>query len=504
VQQARHGSLCQVQARIWLAERGASLGRRATLDDVSDAALDAIAAAGFDWLWLLGVWQTGAAARRISLEHPQWAAEYRELLPDFAPRDVCGSPFAICAYEVPQSSGGPAALARLRLRLAQRGVRLMLDLVPNHTAPDHPWVYEHPEYYVAGSEADLEREPWNYLRVQTRAGPCVLAHGRDPNFPGWPDTLQLCYRHPQLHEAMAELVESIAEQCDGVRCDMAMLVLPEVFARTWGERSASVGASAGCGRSLWQELIPRVRARWPEFVFMAEAYWDLEWALQQQGFDYTYDKRLYDRLRAGDAAAVRTHLRADPEYAARSVRFVENHDEPRAAAVFAPVAVHRAAAALALLVPGLRLVHEGQAQGRRLRTSNHLARRAAEPADAELEEFYQRLLTCLRHPAARGGQWRLLEPRPAWEGNGSCASFVAFSWELGEALLLVAVNYGAMRAQCFVPLPFPRLASGAWRLCDRLEPGTQYERDGADLAARGLFLDVPGWRAHAFEVSRLS
>ena len=69
----------------------------------------------------------------------------------------------------------------------------MLDFVPNHTAIDHPWVSIHPEYYVQGSEALLAGAPQNYLRVETAQGPRILAHGRDPNYPGWPDTLQLDY-----------------------------------------------------------------------------------------------------------------------------------------------------------------------------------------------------------------------------------------------------------------------------------------------------------------------
>ena len=168
-----------------------------------------------------------------------------------------------------------------------RGLRLMLDFVPNHTAPDHPWVEEHPEYYVRGTEEDLARAPQNYTRVKRKGGDLVLAHGRDPYFPGWSDTLQLNYANAATQKAMAGELLRIAGQCDGVRCDMAMLVLPDVFERTWGARP----------QPFWPNTIKQVRAASPDFVFMAEVYWDMEWTLQQQGFDYAYDKRLYDRLR---------------------------------------------------------------------------------------------------------------------------------------------------------------------------------------------------------------
>jgi len=496
---ARHPALLQINTRASLHERSLALGRAATLDDFADAWMDEIAGDGFDWIWLLGVWQTGEAGRHVSLNQPEWQDEYRELLPDFTADDVCGSPFAIREYVVNRDFGGPSALARFRKRLAERGLRLMLDFVPNHTALDHPWTREHPEYYVPGSEADLAREPANYRRVDAGHGPRILAHGRDPYFPGWPDTAQLNYRHKGLRAAMLDTLDTIADQCDGVRCDMAMLVLPDVFARTWGDRARPADGSAPVDEPFWPEATARVHGRRSSFLFMAEAYWDLEWTLQQQGFDYTYDKRYYDRLHAQQADAVRGHLKAALEYQRRSARFLENHDEPRAAAVFPP-GVHRAAAVLAFLVPGLRFLHDGQLSGRRWRTSNHLRRRTPEPVDRELESFYNRLLACMRRPEVRDGDWQLLETLPAWDGNPTADGFVAFSWEGSSRRLLVAVNYGPTQGQCFVRLPYADLAGRRWLLRDLMNVGVKYERDGHDLTRRGLYLDVPAWAHQVFEV----
>jgi hypothetical protein len=233
--------------------------------------------------------------------------------------------------------------------------------------------------------------------------------------------------------------------------------------------------------------------------FMAEVYWDLEWTMQQQGFDYAYDKRLYDRLREGAARPVREHFHAGLDYQDKLARFLENHDEPRAAATFAPEA-HRAAAALTFLSPGLRFLHEGQLEGRRKRISPHLVRGPAEPVDRELAAFYDRLLAVLRRPVVRDGRWQLLECAPAWEGNGSWDGFVAFSWDhpAGERLV-VAVNHDPQRGQCYVRLPFADLAGHRWRLEDQLGPAT-YERHGDDLQARGLYLDTPAWEAAVFSL----
>ena len=282
----RYPALFQVNTRVRLSELAAALGRPATLDDITDVELDRLAADGFDIVWFLGVWQTGDAARRVSKSNPEWLAEYHRVLPDFREDDVCGSCFAIRDYRVHEDFGGDEALARLRQRLQRRGLRLVLDFVPNHMAPDHGWVSEHPDFFVTGTEEQLAAAPRNYCRVETGHGTRILAYGRDPYFDGWPDTLQLNYGNPALQEAMLGELERIAHQCDGVRCDMAMLVLPEVFERTWG-----IAAPA-----FWPRVTDAVRAKVPEFLFLAEVYWDLEWTLQQQGFDYTYDKRLYDRL----------------------------------------------------------------------------------------------------------------------------------------------------------------------------------------------------------------
>jgi hypothetical protein len=485
----RYPALYQLNTRVYLKELGRRLGRPATLDDVPDEDLDGWAARGFDWVWLLSVWRTGDAGRRISRARPEWRREFEETLPDLREDDIGGSGFAITGYRVHADLGGDEALARLRERLRRRGLRIMLDFVPNHTGLDHPWVEQHPEYYVAGTEADLAREPGNYTRARRRRGGILLAHGRDPYFDGWPDTLQLDYSNPATQEAMTEELERIAGQCDGVRCDMAMLVLPEVFERTWRR---------AC-RPFWPSATARAREKAPGFRFMAEVYWDLEWTLQQQGFDWAYDKRLYDRLRQGAARPVREHFHAGLDYQNRLARFLENHDEPRAAGTFAPDA-HRAAAALTFLSPGLRFFHAGQLEGWRKRISPHLVRGPIEPVDAELAAFYEKLLAVLRQPVVRHGRWRLLECSPAWEGNGGWDGFVAFAWQgPGDDRLIVAVNHAPVRGQCFVRLPFEDLAGRSWRLADQLGPAV-HDRDGGDLLARGLYLDEPAWHAAVYTV----
>src|SRR5262245_32229739 len=133
---SRYPSLYQINTRVWLTELSRTLGRAATLDDISDADLDRLGEKGFDWIWLLSVWSTGPAAQRISRTNREWRREFLETLPDLQEEDIAGSGFAITGYTVHPALGGDAALARIRQHLQDRGLRLMLDFVPNHTAPD--------------------------------------------------------------------------------------------------------------------------------------------------------------------------------------------------------------------------------------------------------------------------------------------------------------------------------------------------------------------------------
>ena len=260
-------SLYQINTRVWLTELSRVLGRRATLDDIPDAELDRLAAAGFDWIWLLSVWQTGKAARQVSLANPEWRHEFEETLPDLSDDDIGGSGFAITGYKVHSALGGDAALVRLRERLRTRDMRLMLDFVPNHVAPDHPWLETTPTISSTprGRTSPSHRRTSAACRRLTARS--LLAYGRDPYFPGWPDTLQLNYGNPATQEALIGELLRIAGQCDGVRCDMAMLVLPDVFERTWG---------IACSRSGPRRPVAFASTRRGS-RFMAEVYWDMEW-----------------------------------------------------------------------------------------------------------------------------------------------------------------------------------------------------------------------------------
>ena len=226
-----------------------------------------------------------------------------------------------------------------------------------------------------------------------------------------------------------------------------MLMTNEVFARTWGARAGSAPEE-----DYWPTLIARVKDAHPDLLFMAEAYWDMEWALQQQGFDLCYDKRLYDRLVGDPAESVRAHLLADRSYQERLIRFIENHDEPRAAATFGP-AQARAAAVVMSTLQGARLYHDGQLDGHRTRIPVFLGRGPDEPPDSDLRSFYERLLRALADADLRNGDWCLCEST-GWPDNDSHRQLVAWCWSSPQSRNLVVVNLSDGPAQARIPLPW--------------------------------------------------
>ena len=481
----------EINTWVWLGDLSRKYQKSVDLATVPEEEWDAIAAHGFDAVWFMGVWERSPAGIAISMGNPGLLEDFRRALPDFAAADNVGSPYCVRRYNVDEHLGGPEGLAAARKALAKRGVRLILDFVPNHVAPDHPWVDEYPDYFIQGNRGDLDREPASFVEKGGR----IFACGRDPYFPAWPDVVQLNAFHPGLRGAVTETLLDIASQCDGVRCDMAMLLLNNIFERTWGLR-----AGARPEINYWPEIIPVVKSKNPNFKFIAEAYWDLEWELQQQGFDYCYDKKLYDRMEHGDAENVRLHLQADLPYQEGMVRFIENHDEPRAAATF-PGGKGRAAAVAILTLTGAKLLHEGQFEGMKARLPVFLGRRPAEPVDHGLAAFYGRLLKEINRDVFRNGEWHLCE-RSGWPDNQSCQNILAWCWVKEDELYLIVINFHQEAAQARVHVPWDRLRGKEWRLNDVLS-GESYDRSGSEIRDAGLYVDLKPWEYNFFQLKEL-
>jgi len=481
----------EINTWVWLTDLSYQYGQSIRLDNVPQAEIDRLAALNVDAIWLMGVWQRGPATRASALNYIH---EYQGALPDVSEQDVIGSAYAIHDYSVEPELGGRSGLARLRRQLKRAGMRLMLDFVPNHVATDHPWVTERPDYFVQGTPELVNKE---FFPAQDMNGqPLVIANGRDPYFPGWIDTAQLNAFSQGYREAAVRTLCDIASQADGVRCDMAMLMVTDIFQQTWGWRGVQPLAD-----EFWEDIIPRVRARYPDFLFVAEVYWNRDYQLQQQGFDFTYDKMLYDRILESDVGQVRQHLQADEAFLRRNIRFIENHDEMRAADTLG-VERSRPAAVLISTLPGAVLLHDGQFGGRIIKLPVHLRRQPFEHQNQALETFYHTLLRERSQPIFQHGDWHLLDLRPACDNCDTYHNLLAYLWQWRDDMRLVVLNLTGQWTQAMVDLhPYAdHLAGHGWRLHDGLSGQYRDER-GAQLAESGLSVDLPPYDARIYHLT---
>ncbi|MFZ4816598.1 MAG: alpha-amylase family glycosyl hydrolase [Phototrophicaceae bacterium] len=483
----------EINTRVWLTALSRKYSKTITLSSIPDEDLDWIAERGFNVVWMMGAWQRSPAARRSALNYVH---EYRPALPDMSEADVTGSPYAIYDYTIDREMGGRRGMAALRVRLARRNIALMLDFVPNHMATDSPWIAETPGLFVQGSVRDYARDDFGLFQAHDAWGRTVyICRGRDPYFPPWIDTAQLNAFSPALRERVIEVLLDIAEQCDGVRCDMAMLMTHRVFEQTWSHYVGDLPQ-----REYWQAVIPVVRDHYPDFVFTAEVYWDMEYELQQMGFDYTYDKRLYDRILEGDAEKVRLHLLADVNFQHKMVRFLENHDEHRAADKLDGQRQPMAAVAVFTL-PGAMLLFDGQLTGSKVKLPVQLGRAPDEPVDEGLLLFYSKLFEELRHPIYEQGEWWLLDLKAGWETQPNTYHLLAHGWQqvARQEYRLIVVNMGAQPTQGTVRLDAWRnLLGSGWLLTDVMAEHT-YERQGDNLVHSGLYVELP---AYGFQILR--
>lgn len=489
-------SIYEINTRVWLTALSRKYKHTITLNSIPDAELDAIAGYGFNTVWMMGAWERSPAARRSALNYVH---EYRPALPDLTNEDVSGSPYAIYRYEIDPEMGGRRGMASLRQRLAARGMALLLDFVPNHMATDCPWIQRNPGFFVQGRLKDYQRDDFGIFKAQDAWGRAIyVCRGRDPYFPAWIDTAQLNAFSLDLRQFVVETLLDIAEQCDGVRCDMAMLMTNRVFEQTWQHYAPPMPQT-----EYWQDIIPVVKEHYPDFVFIAEVYWDMEYELQKQGFDYTYDKRLYDRLIEGDVEKVRVHLLADHQFQRQSVRFLENHDEPRAADKFG-IERQVAAAVLAFSLPGAVLAFDGQLTGSRVKLPVQLGRAPQEPIHEGLRTFYQKLMRALNAPVYTDGEWWLLEMAPAW-ASPDAPPLIAHGWRNARSkdYRVIVVNLGAAPAQGTVRLDgWRQLARDRWQLIDEISDA-HYEHEGEALVKSGLYIELGAYGFHLLRFDAL-
>jgi glycosidase len=485
-----HPALYEINTVPWLRELSHRYGKTLRLSDIPSEEWDSLKQLGMDYIWLMGIWQHSPISRQICLHPPLLQAEFKAALPDLQDADIIGSAYAIFSYEPDPLIGGWQDLEIVRRQLHQRNMGLILDFVPNHTACDHAWVTQHPEYYIQGSKKDFSIYPQSFFEVKKPDSIFYFANGRDPNFPPWTDTAQLNLFNPALRSALIQQVEKIAQYCDGLRCDMAMLAMNSVFKKTWGWNNA---VKAPPSVEFWQELTRSV----PQLLYIAETYWDTEWQLQQLGFDFTYDKRLYDRLRYSPTHDIYLHLTAEMSYQNKLLRFIENHDEVRSLSAFGSGKL-KSVAVLYSLLPGMRLFYDGQLSGSRIRTPVQLGRYPHEAPDNEITPFYQKLLSIVKSEISHSGTWKLKKVYQHADNN--FMNLLAYTWQLEQNLLLVIVNLSPLPAQGRVVFQEDIDESLEYSFKETFSE-IEFIRPGIHMAHPGLIFELEGFQAQIYAIS---
>ena len=432
--------LIEINTRLWLKQLRLKYSLpEMKLSSVPDDEWQQLRHLGFDIIWLVGVWEPSPESERIAREDRALLEDLKNLPPGFGPEAVGSSPYSVHWYRLNEELGFEWELKALKEKLNSMGMKLMVDLVSNHTAKDNPYIKECPDCFINGTEEDFKAHPDWFYEMQDGEKKRFIAYGRDPNFPPWTDSAQLNYFNPATRERMLSVLLRIADMADGVRCDMVMLTLNEIHDTTWGPLLGRGGYKRPHDE-FWEGAIKAVTEKHPGFIFLAEVYWGLEWRVQQIGFDYTYDKGTYDRLRFQGPQELRGHLRAEKLYQKRSARFIDNHDEqPSIAAFGRPKSL--AAAVVIATIKGLRFYNDNQLDGVKVRVPLQLTELYERAPDQEVRKFYAKLLKITDHPAFHGGEWALLDVRPCDQENTSNANILAWSWAQRRTLKVIVINY---------------------------------------------------------------
>ena len=481
--------LYEINTRVWIKQ----FEKGTTLSKIPPSVFDNLSEIGIDILWPLGIWQTSPRLIEQCCFSPELTFAYSKSLKDWKKEDVIGSPFAIDDYDVNPVLGNLEELKALHDTLNKKGIKLILDFVPNHFSAASRLIKTNPGIFLPADDELFVKDPYTFFKTYD-CNNRVFCHGRDPLFPAWTDTIQVNYFSPEAREFMINRLLMLTEVCDGVRCDMAMLQLNNVFQNTW------IGVLSRCnlgkpGEEFWKIAIESVKHKRPDFIFVAEAYWNLEWELQQLGFDFTYDKKLTDRLSSGKIQSVKGHLNADKEFQNKSVRFLENHDESRAI-----IKLGRkqslAAAVLISTIRGMKLYYDGQFEGKKIKLPVQLGREPEEKVSEPVKEFYLKLLSITKSEIFRSGECKMLEPSPAAPDNYSCENLLAWQWKLGNESRLVIINYSEVISQCRLKFD----ASKSWgeiKLTDLLN-NIKYTRSVDEISTIGLFVELENFHCHVF------
>ena len=475
--------LYEINARL-LVRR---FGEKAKLKDIPGEYFESLSKKGISIIWLMGVWQNCSDLIEQCCFSADLISSYSKALPGWSRADVIGSPYAIKDYIVHSDLGSFHDLIELKKNINRLGMKLLLDFIPNHFGASTPLLDSSPGVFLSGDNILFEKDKHTFFKH----GDKFFAHGRDPMFPAWTDTVQVNFFSETARSLLISRLIELTKYCDGVRCDMAMLALNPVFQNTW----LGVLKEEKPEEEFWTAAIKKIKEVKSDFVFLAEAYWDLEWKLQKLGFDFTYDKRLLERLHSNDIWGVKAHLMADDEFQKKSARFIENHDELRSVTKFGE-ARSLAAATVISTVKGMKFFFDGQFESKKVKIPVQLGREPREKISHLTKIYYKKLLSIISDDVFIKGEWLLIEPQSAAKNNLSFERFFSWIWHYKNNFRLIVINYSDKTAQCRLHIPFT--IPNEIIVLEDLLTGAEYIRSTTEIKSIGLFIELKAYQSHIF------
>lgn len=478
--------LYEISTRVWIKRFGSNI----KLDEVPLDFFKEIHSRGFEYVWLMGVWKRNKLAIEKYCFEDGLIKEYDAALPGWQKKDVIGSPYSIEDYVVSPDLGDEKSLAVLKEKLNKIGLKLILDFIPNHFNAESKLLDSNPDVFLQVTEEELQNDPKKFFEKEDK----IFAHGKDPFFDAWQDTAQVNYFSDTARDFMFSKLEKVSKLCDGVRCDMAMLADSYVFQKTWSNVIEKLNLSKP-QTEFWEQAISKIKAENKNFIFIAEAYWDKEWRLQQFGFDFTYDKKLLERLISNNINEIKAHLWASDDFQKKCVRFLENHDEQRSVKIFGEQKIKAALVAL-MTLQGMKLINDGQCDGKTIKLPVQLGREPKEGSNRNLRSFYDKVYQVTNRDIFRTGKWEPIEPDPAWEGSDGNENILAWLWSKDEERILVIINYSDQQTQCSIKFD-TKDYENEFPLTDLLND-VEYIRSAKEINNIGQYIDLGPYKSHIF------
>ncbi|MCH7972638.1 MAG: glycosidase [Bacteroidetes bacterium] len=437
--------LYEINTRVWIKQFGEDI----KLSEIPIEYFKNLVQKGFDYIWLMGVWKIPEENIKYALS-TDLVKVYKKCFPDWKKEDIIGSPYAIDSYQLNQTLGTFDDLIKLKEKLNSINLKLILDFIPNHFGADSSVAKTFPHLFLRGDEQLLKDDPASYFRTNTK-DKIILAHGRDPFFPAWSDTAQINYFSKQARIFMFEQLIQLTKYCDGVRCDMAMLPMNNVFQNTWPGPINKFNLKKP-KIEFWHDAIKQVKKVKPTFTLIAEVYWDLEAELQDLGFDFTYCKHYLDMFINNDLFGIINNLKSDFNYLKKLVLFLENHDEDRAVTALG-INKSIAAAVSFLTMPGMKLIYDGQLDGEKIKCPIQLGRTSGEKGLKSIKDFYAKILPIVNDEIYKRGKFYVIQPSIFNEKDESNKNILAWYWQYNNEIKITIVNYSQKHSSCKIKIP---------------------------------------------------